>query len=75
MPLHTNECQHKVYLGSDKSADYYLYIDDADMLAICKRTGHLGDYETIPSKTFFPSKTNEKFLKELKSIVSFRGTR
>tara|TARA_B100001123_G_C15162791_1_gene968144 strand:+ start:978 stop:1184 length:207 start_codon:yes stop_codon:yes gene_type:complete len=66
MPIYPNECQHDIYLGSDKIADYYLYLDDAEIVSICKRTGHLGEYETIPS-------ISEKFLKELKSIISLRS--
>ena len=61
---HKNDCGHDIYLGSnDKThTDYYLYIDDAGILSLCKRYGKDGEYETISS-------TNKLFIKKLASIV------
>lgn len=54
--LFENDCDHKMYLGSDVEADYYLYggndlgrsgIDNENNISICKRTGIDGEYRSI----------------------------
>ena len=68
-PLYKNQCKHKMYLGSDTKADYYLYsADDFDSehgISICKRTGIDGEYQSI--RYYYNPKT---FIKTLDYIVS-----
>ena len=68
--LFENQCEHKMYLGSDVKADYYLYNGDdyfnsEDRVSICKRTGIDGEYRSIIHR--YNPKT---FIKTLNHIVS-----
>ena len=79
--LFENQCEHKIYLGSDAKADYYLYggddfggndigksgIDNENNISICKRTGIDGEYRSIVYR--YNPKTFIKTLIYIESIT------
>ena len=46
-PIHSNQCEHDIYLGNDNKSDFYLYLNDEGFISICRRFGLDVDYETI----------------------------
>ena len=73
--LFENQCEHKMYLGSDIKADYYLYsgndfggpgLSIENYVSICKRTGIDGEYQSIVYR--YNPKTFIKTLTYIESI-------
>ena len=75
-PLHINQCEHDIYLGSNDKSDFYLYVERKDseylndsIINICERFGLDGDYRT---HMYNPKITNinaDDFINKIKEII------
>jgi len=63
--IYVDDCNHphNAYLGSFDRSDFYLYRGVENTIAICKRMGREGNYETINYKY-----DKKKFMQTLTEI-------
>ena len=82
-PLHENDCEHDIYLGSNDKSDFYLYLDigsvarvgneesklESTKINICERFGEGGDYLTHMFDPIITNSNGHDLLNKLKEII------
>ena len=82
-PMHENECEHDIYLGSNDKSDFYLHLDidsitrvgnkesklENAKINICERFGEGGDYRTHMFDPIITNGNGDDFLNKIKEII------